>query len=80
MHRVAVKTKVTKGRQHASTPSGVRRQPHIGPNAALKWRVQDSSLPVDAVKAFRGSGKKGSVKHLLSDRRRNRQKEDASQR
>jgi hypothetical protein len=58
--------------------SAVRKQLHIGPNAALKWRVQDSTLPVDPVKAFRGSGKKGSVKQLLKDRRRDRQKEGTS--
>jgi hypothetical protein len=36
-------------------------------------------VPEDPVQAFRGSGKKGLVKQLLKERRRDRQREDAAQ-
>ena len=80
---MAMKTKVTK-RGQVSVPSGVRKQLHIGPNVTLEWIVEGATarvnpVPADPVKAFRGSGKKGLVKQLLKDRRRDRQKEDASQ-
>jgi AbrB family looped-hinge helix DNA binding protein len=80
---MAMKTKVTK-RGQVSVPSGVRKQLHIGPNVTLEWIVEGATarvipIPADPVKAFRGSGKKGLVKQLLKDRRRDRQKEDASQ-
>lgn len=80
---MAMKTKVTK-RGQVSVPSGVRKQLHIGPNVTLEWIVEGSTarvipVPADPVRAFRGSGKKGLVKHLLKNRRRDQQKEDASQ-
>jgi AbrB family looped-hinge helix DNA binding protein len=80
---MAMKTKVTK-RGQVSVPSGVRKQLHIGPNVTLEWIVEGATarvipVPADPVKAFRGSGKKGLAKQLLKDRRRDRQKEDASQ-
>jgi AbrB family looped-hinge helix DNA binding protein len=83
MYLGVMKTKVTK-RGQVSVPSEVRKQLHIGPNATLEWIVEGATarvipLPADPVKAFRGSGKKGLVKRLLKARRRDRQKEDASQ-
>jgi AbrB family looped-hinge helix DNA binding protein len=77
-----MKTKVTK-RGQVSVPSRVRKQLHIGPDTTLEWVVEGATarvipVPADPVRAFRGSGKKGLVKHLLKDRRRDRQKEDAS--
>ena len=80
---MAMKTKVTK-RGQVSVPSAVRRQLHIGPNVTLEWIVEGATarvipVPADPVKAFRGSGKKGLVKQLLKERRRDRQKEDAYQ-
>jgi len=36
-------------------------------------------VPADPIRAFRGSGKKDLVKQLLKERRRDRQREDASQ-
>lgn len=76
-----MKTKVTK-RGQVSVPSRVRKQLHIGPDTTLEWVVEGATarvipVPADPVRAFRGSGKKGLVKHLLKDRRRDRQKEDA---
>jgi AbrB family looped-hinge helix DNA binding protein len=83
MYFKSMKTKVTK-RGQVSVPSGVRKQLHIGPNVTLEWIVEGATarvipVPADPVRAFRGSGKKGLVKQLLKDRRRDRQKEDASQ-
>ena len=77
-----MKRKVTK-RGQVSVPSGVRKQLHIGPNVTLEWIVEGATarvipVPADPVKAFRGSDKKGLVKQLLKDRRRDRQKEGAS--
>ena len=77
-----MKTKVTK-RGQVSVPSRVRKQLHIGPDTTLEWVVEGATarvipVPADPVRAFRGSGKKELVKHLLKDRRRDRQKEDAS--
>ena len=77
-----MKTKVTK-RGQVSVPSRVRKQLHIGPDTTLEWVVEGATarvipVPADPVRAFRGSGKKGLVKDLLKDRRRDRQKEDAS--
>jgi AbrB family looped-hinge helix DNA binding protein len=79
---MAMKRKVTK-RGQVSVPSGVRKQLHIGPNVTLEWIVGGATatvipVPADPAKAFRGSGKKGLVKQLLKDRRRDRQKEGAS--
>lgn len=84
MYFMVMKTKVTK-RGQVSVPSGVRKQLQIGPNTTLEWVVEGATarvipVPADPVRAFRGSGKKGLVKQLLKDRRRDRQKEDAPQR
>ncbi|HEU4342047.1 MAG TPA: AbrB/MazE/SpoVT family DNA-binding domain-containing protein [Candidatus Binatia bacterium] len=71
-------------RGQISVPSKIRKQLHIGPDTTLEWIVEGATarvipVPADPVRAFRGSGKKGMVKQLLKDRRRERQKENASQ-
>jgi AbrB family looped-hinge helix DNA binding protein len=75
-------TKVTK-RGQVSIPSIVRKKLHIGPDARLAWMVEGDTarivpLPADAIKAFRGSGKKGMVRRLLQDRRKDRRQENGS--
>jgi AbrB family looped-hinge helix DNA binding protein len=77
-----MRTKISK-RGQVSVPSGVRKQLGIGPETTLEWIVEGATarvipVPADPVQAFRGSGKKGLVKQLLKDRRRERQTEDAS--
>jgi len=77
-----MRTKVTK-RGQVSVPSQVRKKLKIGPETELEWVVEGATvrvipLPSDPIRAFRGSGKKGMVKRLLRDRRRDRQREDAS--
>ncbi|HEX9444683.1 MAG TPA: AbrB/MazE/SpoVT family DNA-binding domain-containing protein [Candidatus Binatia bacterium] len=76
-----MRTKVTK-RGQVSVPSEVRKKLHIGPDTTLEWAVEGNTarvipLPPDPVRAFRGSGKKGAVKRLLQDRRRDRRRENA---
>jgi AbrB family looped-hinge helix DNA binding protein len=78
-----MRTKMSK-RGQISVPSKIRKQLHIGPDTTLEWIVEGATarvipVPADPVRAFRGSGKKGMVKQLLKDRRRERQKENASQ-
>jgi AbrB family looped-hinge helix DNA binding protein len=79
-----MRTKMSK-RGQISIPSVVRKQLHIGPNTTLEWIIEGATarvipVPEDPIQAFRGSGKKGLVKQLLKERRRDRQREDASQR
>ena len=79
---VSVRTKVTK-RGQVSVPAEVRKKLQIGPSTELEWVVEGTTvrvipLPVDPVKAFRGSGKKGMVQRLLRERRLDRQRENAS--
>lgn len=76
-----MRTKVTK-RGQVSVPSQVRKKLKIGPDTQLEWVVEAATvrvipLPPDPIRAFRGSGKKGMAKRLLSDRRQDRQQEDA---
>lgn len=78
-----MRTKISK-RGQISVPSKIRKQLHIGPDTTLEWVVEGATarvipVPADAVRAFRGSGKNGLVKQLLKERRRDRQREDASQ-
>jgi len=78
-----MRTKMSK-RGQISVPSVVRKQLHIGPNTTLEWVIEGATarvipVPEDPIHAFRGSGKKGLVKRLLRERRRDRQREDASQ-
>ena len=78
-----MRTKLSK-RGQISIPSAVRKQLRIGPNSTLEWVIEGATarvipVPEDPIQAFRGSGKKGLVKQLLRERRRDRQREDASQ-
>lgn len=78
-----MRTKMSK-RGQISVPSVVRKQLHIGPNTTLEWVIEGATarvipVPEDPIQAFRGSGKKGLVKQLLKERRRDRQRENASQ-
>ena len=78
-----MRTKMS-SRGQISIPSVVRKQLHIGPNTILEWVIEGATarvipVPEDPIQAFRGSGKKGLVKQLLKERRRDRQREDASQ-
>jgi len=75
-----MRTKITK-RGQVSVPSEVRRKLNIGPDTTLEWIVEGATarvipLPSDPVRAFRGSGRKGMVKRLLEERRRDRQREN----
>ena len=63
---VSVRTTVTK-RGQVSVPAEVRKKLQIGPSTELEWVVEGATvrvipLPVDPVKAFRGSGKKGNFR------------------
>jgi len=78
-----MRTKLSK-RGQISVPSEVRKKLHIGPDTTLEWVVEGATarvipVPADPIRAFRGSGKKDLVKQLLKERRRDRQREDASQ-
>lgn len=71
-----MRTKVTL-RGQVSIPAAVRRQLRIKPETTLEWVVEGNTvrvipLPDDPLAAFRGSGKGGTVKALLNDRRRDR--------
>jgi AbrB family looped-hinge helix DNA binding protein len=71
-----MRTKVTI-RGQVSIPAPIRRQLHIKPDTTLEWVVEGNTvrvipLPDDPLAAFRGSGKGGTLKALLQDRRRDR--------
>jgi len=77
-----MRTKITKD-GYVIIPSKIRKQLHIGPDTTLEWVVEGATargipVPADPVRAFRGSGKKGLVEQLLKERRRDRQRENAS--
>jgi AbrB family looped-hinge helix DNA binding protein len=76
-----MRTKVTK-RGQVSVPADVRKKLGIGQETILEWEVEGNSarvipIPTDPVKAFRGTGKKGAVRRLLTERTRDRLREDA---
>ena len=73
-----MRTKVTT-RGQVSIPAAVRRQLHITANTALEWIVEGNAarvvpIPDDPIAALRGSGKRGAVRRLLQDRRRDKQR------
>lgn len=77
-----MRTKISK-RGQVSVPAKIRKQLHIGPDTTLEWVVEGSTarvipVPADPVRAFRGSGRKGLLKQLLKERRRDRQRENAA--
>ena len=76
-----MRTKVSK-RGQISVPSKIRKQLSIGPDTTVEWVVEGGAaklipIPDNPIKAFRGSGRKGSLSKLLKDRRQDRQREDA---
>lgn len=75
-------TKMSK-RGQVSVPSCVRTKLRIGTDTRLEWLIEGDTarvipLPADAIKAFRGSGKKGLVKQLLREREKDRKRENES--
>lgn len=71
-----MRTKVTT-RGQVSIPAPIRRQLRIKAETTLEWVVEGDTvrvipLPDDPLAAFRGSGRGGTVKQLLRDRRRDR--------
>ena len=83
MH-AAMRTKISK-RGQVSVPAKILKQLHIEPGTMLEWILEGSTarvipVPADPVRAFRESGKKGLVKQLLKERRRDRLRENASNR
>ena len=71
-----MRTKVTT-RGQVSIPAWIRRQLRIKADTTVEWVVEGNTvrvipLPDDPLAAFRGSGKGGTVKELLKDRRRDR--------
>lgn len=74
-----MRTKVT-SRGQVSIPSDVRKKLRIKPETFLEWVVEDGGarvipIPEDPIAALRGSGKKGEVRRLLADRRRDRRRD-----
>jgi AbrB family looped-hinge helix DNA binding protein len=74
-----MRTKVTT-RGQVSIPSAVRKQLRIKPETQLEWVVEGSTvrvipIPDDPIASLRGSGKKGEVRRLLADRRRDRHRD-----
>src|SRR5687768_9925454 len=72
-----MRTKMSK-RWQIYIPSDVRKQLQIHPNTIMEWIIEGTTarvipVPEDPTRAFRGSGKKGLVKQLLKERRRDRQ-------
>jgi len=75
-----MRTTVTE-RGQVSIPAAVRRSLKIEPLSSVEWVVENGSarlipIPRDLISALRGSGRPGAVKRLLSDRHRDRRKED----
>jgi AbrB family looped-hinge helix DNA binding protein len=75
-------TKVSK-RGQVSVPSRIRKHLQIKPDTRLEWIIEGATarvipLPADAIRAFRGSGKKGLVKQLLQERQKDRKNENES--
>lgn len=61
-------------RGHTVVPAAVRSQLHLGPADRLEWIVESGTIRVvpvraNAIQAFRGQGKGGSTKRLLTQRR-----------
>lgn len=61
-------------------PAEIRRQFGLTPADGLEWLVEGTAIRVvpvrrDAVAAFRGQGKGGTVKRLLAERKADRARE-----
>lgn len=77
-----MRTRISK-RGQISIPAPVRKQLRIGPNTTVEWVIEGATarvipVPEDPIRAFRGSGRKDLTKQLLTERRRDRQREDAA--
>jgi len=75
----SMRTRVT-NRGQVSIPAAIRRKLRITANTALEWIVEGSAvrvipIPDDPITALRGSGKRGAVRRLLEDRRRDRRRD-----
>jgi len=73
-------TKISK-RGQVSVPSSIRKKLNLGPDTRLEWVVEGATarvipLPADAIKAFRGSGRKRLVRQLLLEREKDRKRDD----
>jgi AbrB family looped-hinge helix DNA binding protein len=73
-----MRTKLT-ARGQVSIPSDVRKTLRIKPETMLEWVVEGDTIrvipsPADPIAALRGSGKKGEVRRLLADRRRDQRR------
>lgn len=73
-----MRTKVT-NRGQVSIPSAIRRELRIKAESTVEWVLEGDTarvipIPEDPIAALRGSGKKGEVRRLIADRRRDRQR------
>jgi AbrB family looped-hinge helix DNA binding protein len=74
-----MRTKVTE-RGQVSIPAAIRRKLGITANTALEWVLEGNAVrvipvPEDPAAALRGAGKRGAVRRLLDDRRRDRRRD-----
>jgi len=74
-----MRTRVTE-RGQVSIPARARKLLGIKPRTVLEWMIEGNTLrvipiPDDPVAFLRGSGRRGAVKRLLADRRRDARRE-----
>ncbi len=74
-----MRTKIT-DRGQTSIPAAIRRHLRLKAHTELEWIVEGNTvrlvpIPDDPIAALRGAGKKGAVRRLLAERRRDRRKD-----